>query len=158
MRTVPRLAAALALAAAVGTTLAAPASAAPARTPLHPVTFTTKLTRTTDGLTDIIYCGGYLTNPAQSSGAVRVDAHVECTAPVDNIYLSAALYLTNGGNIAERVDNFPNAQSADRFAVYGCPGVALSYYATGVAVFTKAGYGNSPLRLVAQSPNVTVSC
>lgn len=143
------------------TTGQAGAAAAPSK-PLK-TTFGTVLTKIDDSkasaaLPETIYCGGYVTNPYQAGGAVRVDIHGDCTSVVDNIYLSPALYYSNGVNVAERPKNFPSTAVADHFAVTNCLGINLEYFGYGVAIFTKAGYAGSPLVLAGQTPNVTIFC
>ncbi|MCS7476965.1 hypothetical protein ACFFQW_01690 [Umezawaea endophytica] len=145
-----------------GLTLTVGQAGAAAAKPLK-TTFGTVLTKVdrsmaTAALPDTIYCGGYVTNPYQAGGAVRVDIHGECTAVVDNIYLSPAIYYSNGVNVAERPANFPSRAAADHFAVTNCLGINLEYFGYGVAIFTKAGYAGSPLVLSGQTPNVTIFC
>ncbi|GAB3452222.1 hypothetical protein [Actinophytocola sediminis] len=143
------------------TLTAGQAGAAPAQP--QKVTFGMTLTKVdkshaTSALPETIYCGGYVTTPYQSGGAVRVDIHGECTAQVDNIYLVPAIYYSNGANVAERAENFPLTASADFFAVTGCLGLNLDYFGFGTAVFTKAGYANSPLWLYGQTPVASIFC
>jgi len=144
------------------TLTAGQAGAAVSSQPLK-TTFGTVLTKIDDSKTsaalpDTIYCGGYVTNPYQSGGAVRVDIHGDCTSVVDNIYLSPAIYYSNGANVAERPQNFPSTSVADHFAVTNCLGINLEYFGYGVAIFTKAGYSGSPLVLAGRTPNVTIFC
>jgi hypothetical protein len=138
------------------------AGAAVSSEPLR-TTFGTVLTkvdgsRAAAALPDTIHCGGYISNPYQSGGAVRVDVHGECTAVVDNIYLSPAIYYSNGANVAERPENFPSTSAADRFAVTNCLGIDLEYFGYGLAIFTKAGYAGSPLVMSGRTPNVAIFC
>ncbi|WP_433260440.1 hypothetical protein ACQPZF_24130 [Actinosynnema sp. CS-041913] len=126
------------------------------------MTFSVKLTKTTRegsvSKTDIIYCGGGVTDPYVSDGAIRADAEAGCSAEVDNIYLVAALYFGNGNNVAERVENFPKSKYATKFAPYGCLGMNLDIYSYGRAIFTKEGYENSPLDMAGRSPTRTLYC
>lgn len=145
-----------------GMTLASGQAGAVAKEP-HKVTFGMTLTKidashATNALPETIYCGGYVTEPYQDGGAVRVDVHGECTAQVDNIRLVPAIYYSNGVNVAERPRDFPLTASADHFAVTGCLGINLSYFGYGTAIFTKAGYANSPLWLSGQTPVVSIFC
>lgn len=135
----------------------APVSAAP----LSTTSFSTTLTRTADGdvgAADVIYCGGYVTYAYDSGGAVRADAEASCTAPVDQIWLRVGLYNGGGVNIAERFASAVNDVAASQFAVFGCPGLTATYSSAGAATFTKAGYANSPLYLVGQTPPVSITC
>jgi hypothetical protein len=126
------------------------------------VTFSTTLTKPADvksrfAVQEIIACSGFITFPAQVGGAVRVDIHAECSAPVDNIRLVPAI-LINGVVMAERPENFPGVAAADRFAVFGCPGVPLTYVGRGTATFTKAGFVNSPFVLSGDTLPVSIFC
>ncbi|MBP2328345.1 hypothetical protein JOF56_008730 [Kibdelosporangium banguiense] len=151
---------------------AGPAAAGPARTSLSAAgnstngkvaaSFSTTLTKTSsqggNTVTEVIYCGGYVSYPYIQDGAVRVDTHGECTAPVDNIWILSAIYLSNGSNLAERAKNFPGTDRADMFAVTGCLGMSLNYIGFGSATFTKYGYANSPLYMSGQTPVVPIFC
>jgi hypothetical protein len=105
---------------------------------------------------DIIYCGGYVTYPYQSGSSVRADAVAQCSAIVDSIDLEVGMF--KGGFLIVDNRSVGPANYNSYWVTDPCQGTTNTYSGAATAVFTKAGYANSPLIMKGTTPQVSITC
>ena len=109
------------------------------------------------GAQEVITCGGTITYPYKSGSDVRVDTQASCDGIVDSIYLT--LGIGANGVLVNSQDRTVGPANYNSLSITTpCLAGANTYRGAGIVTFTKAGYANSPLNMVGQTPSVSITC